>query len=81
MLLKEFKHHFARGDIEGAIALKPRTAKGYYLLIMSSKWGVNSFLETGLDLTPRMFMTMSALINAATAIGLQPHQVEVQHEV
>ncbi|GAL20704.1 hypothetical protein ACPV5O_19900 [Vibrio maritimus] len=81
MLLREFKHHFALGDIEGAIALRTRHSRGYYLLVMSSKWGVNSFLETGRDLTPRLFKTRRALLNTANAIGLGAHQIEVRDEI
>ncbi|MFA0086996.1 hypothetical protein BCU70_00650 [Vibrio sp. 10N.286.49.C2] len=79
MLLREFKAHFARGDIDGAIAIKSEHNDHYYLLVVSNKWGVNSFLETGKTLKPRIFKTIHALMNTVEHIGLSPRHVEVQH--
>ncbi|MCW8346894.1 hypothetical protein MD535_12885 [Vibrio sp. ZSDZ65] len=79
MLLKEFRTHFERGDIEGAIAVKSNQSDHYYLLVVSKKWGVNSFLETGKTLKPRIFKTIKALLNTAQSIGISPHYVEIEY--
>ncbi|TKF89974.1 hypothetical protein FCV73_14250 [Vibrio sp. F13] len=69
MVLREFKKHFSHGDLKAAIGVVSPGANGYYLMVKSHKWGVNSFLESGRKMQPRVFKTQQALLNAAKAIG------------
>ncbi|MEZ8017397.1 hypothetical protein AB4354_21630 [Vibrio splendidus] len=77
MLLREFKDHFKRGDLESAIAVTSPNNDGYYLMVRSSKWGVNSFLESDRKMQPRMFKTKMALLNAANSIGFTYQSIDV----
>ncbi|MEZ8303255.1 hypothetical protein AB6C40_06645 [Vibrio splendidus] len=79
MLLREFKHHFKRGDLESAVAVNSPNNDGYYLMVRSNKWGVNSFLESDRKLKPRVFKTQQALLNAARSIGFNHQSVEMQN--
>ncbi|MCF7506805.1 MULTISPECIES: hypothetical protein [Vibrio] len=77
MLLREFKHHFKRGDLESAVAVNSPNNDGYYLMVRSSKWGVNSFLESDRKMQPRMFKTKMALLNAANSIGFTYQSIDI----
>lgn len=77
MLLREFKHHFKRGDLESAVAVNSPNNDGYYLMVRSSKWGVNSFLESDRKMQPRMFKTNMALLNAANSIGFTYQSIDI----
>ncbi len=77
MLLREFKRHFKQGNLEGIIAVSSPKGDGYYLMVQSNKWGVNSFLENSRDLKPRLFKTQHAMMNAAQEIGFNSTAIEV----
>ncbi|MEZ9395671.1 hypothetical protein AB4393_06675 [Vibrio splendidus] len=79
MVLREFKNHFSRGDLKAAIGVVSLGANGYYLMVKSNKWGVNSFLESDRKMQPRVFKTQQALLNAAKAIGFPYHSIDIQH--
>ena len=77
MLLREFKHHFKRGDLDEAIGVLSPEKSGYYLLVKSKKWGVQSFLESGKAAKPRVFKTKYALLNAAQSIGFKSSDIQI----
>ncbi|MDA0153113.1 hypothetical protein OH460_12415 [Vibrio sp. Makdt] len=79
MLLREFKEHFGRGDLKAAIGVVSPGTNGYYLLVKSHKWGVNSFLESDRKMQPRVFKSQQALLNAAKAIGFTYQEIDIQH--
>ena len=79
MLLREFKEHFGRGDLKAAIGVIPPGTNGYYLLVKSHQWGVNSFLESDRKMQPRVFKSQQALLNAAKAIGFTYQEIDIQH--
>lgn len=79
MLLREFKKHYKSGDLESVIAVTAPNNDGYYLIVKSHKWGVNSFLETGRSPKPRVFKTQSALLNAANSIGFRYKSIDISH--
>ncbi|PMM53773.1 hypothetical protein [Vibrio lentus] len=79
MVLREFKNHFSRGDLKAAIGVVSPGTNGYYLMVKSNKWGVNSFLESDRKMQPRVFKTQQALLNAAKAIGFPYHSIDIQH--
>ncbi len=79
MVLREFKDHFKRGDLESAIAVNSPNNDGYYLIVLSSKWGINSFLESDRKLKLRVFKTQQALLNAAKSIGFNHQSVDMQN--
>lgn len=77
MLLREFKVHFERGDLDEAVGVISPDKSGYYLLIKSRKWGVQSFLESGKAAKPRIFKTHYALMNAAQSIGFRCFDIRI----
>ncbi|QFT11749.1 hypothetical protein [Vibrio sp. THAF190c] len=77
MLLREFKEHFERGDLDEAVGVISPEKSGYYLLVKSRKWGVQSFLESGKAAKPRVFKTQYALMNAAQSIGFQCSDIHI----
>jgi hypothetical protein len=77
MLLREFKHHFEQGDLNEAVGVVSPEKSGYYLLVKSNKWGVQSFLESGKAAKPRVFKTQNALMNAAQSIGFRCSDVRI----
>ena len=79
MLLREFKQHFLSGNLESAIAVVSPNNDGYYLMVKSHKWGVNSFLESERSLKPRVFKTQSALLNAVNSIGFRYQSIDISN--
>ncbi|SON52010.1 hypothetical protein [Vibrio tapetis] len=76
MLLREFKTHYKQGNLDDVIAVPSAKGDGYYLMVKSKKWGVNSFLENSRDLKPRLFKTQHAMMNAAKDIGFNRAAIE-----
>ncbi|MDN3680926.1 hypothetical protein QWZ04_11400 [Vibrio tapetis subsp. quintayensis] len=77
MLLREFKTHYKQGNLDDVIAVPSPKGDGYYLMVKSKKWGVNSFLENSRDLKPRLFKTEHAMMNAAKDIGFNRAAIEM----
>lgn len=75
MTLNEFKQSYLLGYLDKAIVTPCPKEHGFYLMITSNQWGVNSFLETSRSLKPRRFVTPQAVINAAKSIGFQSRSI------